>query len=140
MTIYTFVIALFVVYISICFGSWLKLSYYGVRNNKILIAAIGPVVVLVWAQLLAWKYIKEKDKEFGSTLNMLEKLNFLRRLTVLNVQWLPALIGFWAVAIHRAEKNINITEAAKKRQTRRVFTKKSYELYNDFIDYGVSAA
>nr|DAJ94611.1 MAG TPA: hypothetical protein [Caudoviricetes sp.] len=131
------VIALVAVYLSICLGSWLKLSYYGVRHYKILVSIWGPIYLMVLATNVAWSYIKLKEKEEKTKFSFKTKAICMFKLTILNIQWFPALMGFLAVAILKAEKTKKlVNESAQKRQTRRLFVKKSYELYDDCMNYG----
>ena len=132
------VYAFVMLYLSFCVGFWLKLYSYGIKRNKIILSILGPLTVFISVNRVAWSYIDEKAQEEGVSLTFISKLFYMLRLVRLNIQWFPVFVGFKTEAILRAEKNKVIVKGeAKKRQSNRVFRRKSYEFYDNCHSYGV---
>lgn len=124
-------------YLSFCVGFWLKLYSYGIKRNKIILSIFGPLMVFISTNRVAWSYIDSKAQEAGVSLTFISKLFYMLRLVRLNIQWFPVFVGFKTEAILRAERSkVVVKEDAKKRQSNRVFRRKSYEFYDDCHSYG----
>lgn len=135
-------IAFIVIYISISIGFSIKLSYYGVKNNKFFLSIYGPLYIMCFAILAAWTFIKAIEKKENIHFSKLQKVKLMFKLNILNIQWFPAILGFGALAIYKSRvKNKKcLNEDAQKRQTIRLFNTKSHKLYNDFINPDLKAA
>lgn len=130
MTIEIFVMALVILYMSVCFGFLLKLKYYKVEHKDIFLIILGPLFIMALAIRASWLYISEKNKEHK--MSMLRKVLFMINLMKINIQFFPVFLGLSAYLLKELQRNSLLNnEHAKFRQGKRQFTNKSYELYDD---------
>lgn len=127
----TVLIALCLIYLSICLGVYLKFCQYKVKNNKIVYSLISPIMLNVLAASIAWDYIKLKEEEEQTVFSVMDKMTFMVQLIKLNIQWFPALVGFFAVALVNQEK----LDVQSNKDGYQDFSRKSYELYDDCMSY-----
>lgn len=83
----TVIIALCLIYLSICLGVYLKFCQYKVKNNKIVYSLISPILLNVLAASIAWEYIKLKEKEEQTKFSVIEALRFLQSFYFLRLVW-----------------------------------------------------
>lgn len=131
--------ALVLLYVSVVIGTFVKLKYYKVERDSIFLAFILPIALVIIAHFSAMEYIKSLEKERKKLFSFYDKVMLMLKLTRINIECFPALVGIAASILKKVEiNNLLKNKSAKKRQAKRSWKEKSHRLYDDSDNIGLA--
>lgn len=125
------IFGLFILYLSISFGTWLKIKSFGVKKNGLLLNLLRPVLIYGFAEILIFKYLAHKEKESNIKISKINKMIVFFELSIVNILIYPILVGKMAQAIKKIEsKSKRNRIESEETQAKHAIKNESYNNYD----------